>query len=248
MSRPVKALIAVVVSLVVLAGVAEWGLRIAIPNVVEREVRSNLDLPHSHPVEVKLGGSALLNALRGGVGDIDVEIVDAPVADGVQATLAFHAERIPFAVTSAEMSDAEASIFVLSGDLDPVISWLTSGAADSGKPHRGDLVVGRTIDAFGFSVPLEATINLSVEDGKVRVVPTGLSAVGFDMSADRLAAATGGLLDPLLSPHLVCVDDRIPAGVTLDKITVAPGGVRVNVSLASDFLSNEAQHELGTCE
>ena len=248
MSRPVKALIAVIISLVVLAGVAEWGLRLAIPSVVEGEVRSNFDLPRNHPIDVELGGSALLHALGGGIGDISVEIVDAPVADGVQATLAFRAERIPFAATYADMSDASASIFVMSSDLDPVISWLTSGAADSGKTRRGDLVVGRTIDAFGFSVPVEAAISLSVEDGNVRVVPTGLSAVGFDMSADRLAAATGGLLDPLLSPHVVCVDDRIPEGVTLEEITVARTGVRVNVSLAPDFLSNPEQRENGSCE
>lgn len=247
MPRWLKVLIALVVSVGVLAGLAEWGLRLMVPGIVETQVRSKLDLPRSHPVEVTLGGSALLHAVQGGVGDIEVEVPDAPVVDGVVATLAFRADRVPFAVTTSEMTGANASIFVPAERLGPAISLLTSGVADSGKTSGGELVVGRTIDVLGFKVPIEATLKLSIDDGQVFVEPTGLSAVGFDMSADQLLAATGGFLEPLLSSRSMCVSDRLPAGVVLQDVRVTAGGARIDVSLAPDFLTDAAQQELGTC-
>ncbi|KIP51466.1 LmeA family phospholipid-binding protein [Leucobacter komagatae] len=248
MPRSLKVIIALVVSIGVLAGLGEWGLRLLVPGIVETQVRSKLDLPKSHPVDVELGGSALLHAIRGGVGDIEVDIPDAPVVDGVTATLTFRADQVPFAVTTGDIENPTASIYVPAANLGPVISMLTSGVADTGKTSGGDLVVGRTIDALGFQVPIEATLKLSVEDGMVRVEPTGLSAVGFDLSAEQLAAATGGLLDPLLSSRVMCVSDKLPAGVTLEQIRVTTGGASVDVSLTPDFLSNAAQRAPGTCE
>lgn len=247
MPRWGKALIAIAVTLLVLAGAGELGLRSIIPGVVEGQVREQLNLPKSHPVDVALGGSTLLHALQGGVGNIDVEVPDAQVTDGVEATLSFHADRVPFAVTSGEMSGATASAYVSSANLGPVISTLTNGLADEGRTLGGSLIVGKTISAFGFSVPLEGTLKLSVTDGDVRVEPTGLSAVGFDLSTDQIVAATGGLLEPLLSARVVCIADQIPAGITLDGVDVATGGVRVDVVIADDFLSNAAERDLGTC-
>lgn len=247
MPRWSKVLLTLVIVTGVLAGLGEWGLRLAIPGIVQTAVREQLDLPRSTPVDVSLGGSALLAALGGGVGNVGVEVPDAPVADGVRASLKFHADRVPFAVTSGELSDATASIFVDAADLGPVISLLTGGVADSGKTNGGALTVGRSIDAFGFSVPIEATLKLSIVDGNVRVEPAGLSAVGFDLDASQLANATGGLLDPLLSPRLVCVADRLPAGITLRDVRVTTGGVRLDVALSDDFLSNDAARQLGTC-
>ncbi len=247
MPRWGKVLLVFVAMLIVLAGVGEFGLRTVIPGIVQGQIRDKLNLPKSHPVDVELGGSALLHAIQGGVGDIDVEVPDAPVADGVEATLSLHADRIPFAVTSGEMRGATASVFVPSSKLSSVISTLTSGLADEGRTLGGTLIVGKTITAFGFSVPLEGTLRLSAIDGEVQVTPAGLSAVGFDLNTDQIVAATGGLLEPLLSPRVICIADQVPQGVTLEKIDVATGGVRVDVALADDFLSNSARLELGTC-
>lgn len=248
MRRWVKVAIAVGVTLVVLVGAAEIALRMIIPNVVDRELREQLDLPRQHPIDIELGGSTVLHALGGGVGDITVDIPDAPVMEGLTASLTLTADRVPFSVTSGDLSGAEASVFVSSDELGPVISMLTSGVADTGRTSSGMLVVGREISAFGFTVPIEGRLQLSTVDGQVRIEPKGLSAVGFDLAAEQLAASTGGLLDPLLSPHILCIDDQIPAGLTLKDIYVGVTGVRVSVALAPDFLSNPEQQQPGVCE
>ncbi|MGO3147944.1 MAG: LmeA family phospholipid-binding protein [Leucobacter sp.] len=248
MPRWVKVSIAIVVTLLVLGGVGELGLRSIIPGIVQSQLRDQLNLPKNHPVDVELGGSALVYALQGDIGDIDVEVPDAPVTDDVIATLGFHADRVPFSVTSGDITGASASVFVSSAQLGPVISLVTGGLADDGRTQGGTVVVGKSVDAFGFSVPLEGRLKLSVIDGDVKVEPTGLSAVGFDLDTDQIVAATGGLLEPLLSPRVVCVSDQIPAGITLEHVKVATGGVRIDALLAPDFLSNPEQLELGSCE
>ena len=248
MKRWVKVLIVVAASLVVLGGVAEWGLRMLAPGIIQQEVRKSLNLPKSHPVEVELGGSALFHAIGGGLGDVSVEVPDAPIVEGLTATLSFEADRVPFAAKTQAMSEARASIFVTQAELDPVISLLTNGVATSGTTSGGELVVGRELGVFGFSVPITARLAVTAEDGAVRIEPRGLTAVGFDLSAEQLAAATGRLLDPLLSPHLVCVSDKIPVGVTIERIDVAMNGVRVDVRLAPTLLSDAAQRQPGTCK
>lgn len=247
MRRALKIVIALVVTVGVLAGLGEWGLRLAIPGVVKTIAQEQLGIPSSHPVEVDMGGSALLHAIGGGVGDISVEIPDAPVADGVRATLIFSADRSPFDPSKGDMTGATAAIYVPTADLGPIISLLTNGVVDSGKTSSGELVVGRQLEALGFTVPIEATLGLTAVDGEVLVEPRGLSAVGFDLSVDQLASATGGLLDPLLSARQLCVREWLPAGATLSDIRITKNGARVEFALAPDFLSNPQQQEPGTC-
>lgn len=247
MPRWVKVIIALVLTLGVLGGLAEWGLRLAVPGIVEGAVRQKLDLPRSHPVDVELGGSALLHAIRGGVGDISVEVPDAPVADGVRATLTFRAEQVPFGVTSGAMTAPHAEIFVPADDLGPVISLLTNGVADTGKTSSGELVVGKQLEALGFTVPIEATLGLSVVDGEVLVEPRGLSAVGFDLTTEQLAAATGGLLEPLLSARQICVAEWLPRGATLRDVKITASGARVAFALSPTLLSDSAEQQRGTC-
>lgn len=248
MRRWAKLTIAGAVSLAVLAGGAEIALRALVPNIIAGALRESLAIPSDHPVAVEMQGPAVWYALGGNIGNADVTIPHAEVAEGVTATLRFHADRVPFNVTGGDLRGGIASVYVSNSQLSPVISMLTSGVADSGRTRDGDIAVGRTIDAFGFSVPLEATLNVSVESGGiVRVVPKGLSAVGFDLDAEQLGAATGGLLEPLLSAHDVCVADQLPAGVTLTVIDVTPRGVEVEAKLADDFLSNPSQLEMGSC-
>lgn len=248
MPRWGKWLIGLVVGIAVLAVIAEFALRAIIPNVLGNALRDGLNLPKNHPVEVTMGGLAVGYAITGDMGDIDVQIPDAPVVEGVEASLSFHADRAPFDVTKGEIQGGTASAFVTTKQLTPLITLFTNGVADSGGLKDGDLAVGRTIDAFGFTVPLEATLQLGIEDGEVRIDPTGLSAVGFSFDADQLAAATGGLLKPLLESRLVCVSDRIPQGITLTAIDVMRTGVQVEADLDPQLLSNPQQLELGSCE
>lgn len=239
----------VIAVLALLAGAGELALRLIIPGVIEGAVRSELQLSDDHPVDVELGGSTLLGALRGGVSDVSVAAPDVPIVDGLTADARVHADFTPFNPTSGAMEGATAALTVPKDELGPTIELLTQGIAQSGEVRGDDLVVGRSLDLFGQSVSLEASLHLGVEDGEVTVAPTGVKAAGFDLSAEQLGNATGSLLDPILKPQALCIADRLPRGVELTAVDLSTtGSVTLRAALSPTILSDPKQQELGSCE
>ena len=102
-------IIAALFAIAALAGLAELGLRAIIPNVIAGLVRENLHLSAKHPVEVELGGSALLHALAGTVGDVTLRVPALKVMDGIEVDMAATAASIPFNPGNGEIKGASAS-------------------------------------------------------------------------------------------------------------------------------------------
>lgn len=247
-TRPWRRVLAVLLGIALLAGAAEFALRLIIPGVIGGIVRDELHLTEDHPVEVSLGGSALLHALRGGIGDVSVEIPNAPLIEGVVLDARVHADFSPFDPQTGEIRGGTASLTVPKDQLGPVIALLTSGVAQTGEVRGDELAVGRTVEAFGQQLTITARIALDVHGGDVEIEPRGVEAAGLELSAEQLSQATGSLLDPILQPQTVCVRDRIPAGVVLaDVVLSSTGSVRIEADLDPRILSDPAQLEPGVC-
>ncbi|QIK62725.1 DUF2993 domain-containing protein [Leucobacter viscericola] len=241
-------ILSVVVVLGVLIGGAEFALRMIIPGVIEGVVRGQLHLTADHPVEVELGGSALLSAVQGGVGDVTINIDKVPLLDGVETDATFHAAKVPFNPLSGKISDGTVELVVPKDQLGNVVKMVTSGVAQTGEVQGGSLAVGRSVELFGQQVGLTAKIGLKVKDGAVEIEPQGVNAAGFDLNAEQLAAATGTLLDPILKPQTVCVKDQLPAGVTLTDITLSStGSARITADLSPGIFSDPKQQAKGSC-
>ncbi len=236
-----------------IAGV-EVALRAIIPGIIATSIRDSFGLSVDQPVEVELQGSALLPALSGRVGHVDVTVPNVEVFEGIHATLQASADSMPFDPTAGSVDDATASVTVSSRSLGQVVSLATNGLADIGEIVGDQVRVGTQLSLFGFEVPFTALLALSVSDGELLVEPTAVQVTGFDFSVDELRNLTSGPIAELLSPHLICVSDRIPQGITLTDLTVqqrlvAPqASVTLSVALAPDILSDPAQLEMGTCE
>lgn len=244
-----KRLIGFVVVLGVLAGAAELALRFIIPSVVETAVRDKLNISRDEPVDVTLGGSALLHALTGRIGDLAVDASNVSLIDGVTADVTLTAASIPFNPTSGEMRDGAASLTLQNDQIDPVVALLTRGVAESGQVQDDELLVSRSVTVLGINVPVTAGLSFGVDSGAVTVEPTSVGAAGLDLSAEQIAAATGSTLDAILQPHTVCIADQLPQGVTLTDIDLSQAGeIRISASLAPGLLSDETQLENGTCD
>lgn len=242
-------LIAVVVVVGLLGAAAEFALRLIIPGVIAGAVRTELKLTDDHPVDVSLGGSTLLNAVRGGVGDVTVEVPDAPVMNGIQADGSLHADLVPFNPTSGDITNGTVDLTLDKDQLGPVISLLTQGVAQTGEVQGGELVVGRSVETFGQQLTISARLGVKAVDGAVEIDPLGLSAAGFDLSTEQLAQATGSLLDPILKPQTVCIADQLPRGITLTDIVLSStGSVTLKASLAPGIISDSAEQQQGTCD
>ena len=234
--------------LALLGGAAELALRMIIPGIVSAQVRQALDLSADHPVETELGGSVALRALTGRVGDVSVRVPGAPVVSGIVADLSAHADSVPFNVASGEISGGTARITLAPEQLDSAIALLTRGVAQTGEVDQGELVVGRSVDLFGQSIPLQVRLALSVVDGDVVLSPTSVDLVGLSLTAEQLSAATGTLLDPILRPAPLCVRSEIPAGITLTDIGLSStGSASVDVALSPRILNDAALRQPGVC-
>ncbi|QIM19035.1 DUF2993 domain-containing protein [Leucobacter coleopterorum] len=241
-------ILSVVVVLGVLVCGAEFALRMIIPGVIENVVRGQLKLTSDHPVEVDLGGSALLSAVQGGVGDVTINIDKVPLLDGVETDATFQAAKVPFNPLSGKITNGTVELVVPKDQLGSVVKMLTSGVAQTGEVQNGSLVVGRSIELFGQEVGLTAKLGLKVNDGAVEIDPQGVNAAGFDLTAEQLADATGTLLDPILQPQTVCVRDQLPAGVTLTDITLSStGSARIKADLNPGIFSDSKQQQPGSC-
>src|SRR5690606_35258355 len=145
-------------------------LRLIIPNVIAGAVREQLHLSSDHPVQVDLGGSALLYALSGRVGDVGVEIADAELVEGLRGSVQLHADAVPFDFANGEIQEATARLTLDREQLPEAISLLTGGIADSGAVRDGDLVIGRSVEIFGVGVEVSVTLGLAVNpDGTVAI-------------------------------------------------------------------------------
>jgi hypothetical protein len=248
-----RALIAVLI-VGLLAGAAELALRALVPNIVANSIRDGFQLPADHPVDVELHGLQLIPALSGRVGPVELWVQDIEVVDGIEASLHASAESMPFDPSRAELEGARASVSVPSSSLGEVVSLATNGLVDIGRVEGDEVVVGTELSLFGFDVPLTARLALSVQDGQLLVEPTGVKVTGFDFTAQELRDLTGGAIGELLHPHVVCVSDRLPQGITLTQLSIQDAWVAsgatltLGASLAPDLLSNPEQFELGSCE
>lgn len=243
-----KKLLGVVVALAVLGGAAEFAIRLIVPGVIENTVRSQLKLSGDHPVDVSLGGSALLNAFRGGIGDVSVAVPDTPLVDGIVADAAVHADLVPFNPLNGEIRDGTVQLTVPQDQLGPVVALLTKGVATTGEVRDGNLVVGRSVTLLGQEIPLTIALDVSVANGDVVLEPQQVSAAGLDLTAEQITQATGALLDPVLHPEPVCVRDQLPAGVTLTDLTLSStGNAVIEAKLAPTAVSDPAMRAKGSC-
>lgn len=234
-----------------LAGVAELGLRAIIPNVIAGLVRDNLHLKADHPVEVQLGGSALLHTLTGRVGEVTMQVPGIKVLEGIEADLSASADSIPFNPTTGEMTGVTASATIPSNDMTALVSLVSDGMIDEGTVHNGEIELGRTMEMFGWETQIAASLALSIQDGDVLVDPTEIKAAGFDLTAEQLRPLLGETAAALLDTHTVCVRDRLPAGITLTGIDLranaGSGSATVTAKIAPDLLSNPKQMQTGSC-
>lgn len=247
--RPWLRLITVLGVIGLLLGAAELALRLIIPGVIATAVRDSFDLSDDHPVEVGLEGSAVLHALTGRVGGVNVEVLDVPVLEGVAVTVHASAASVPFDVSKGRIDGATASVTIPRDQLDPLISLATSGLAQSAEVRHGNLQIGRKIDFFGVGIPLEVTLAISVADGNVVVDPVTIGAAGAELTAAEISRLSLGSLRGILTEQSICVRDRMPVGVTLTSIEFSStGDARISADLSPEMLSNPAELEYGSCK
>lgn len=247
--RPwLKRLLIIFVVLVLLITAAEVALRLILPGAIASAVRSEVGLTEDHPVEVSLGGLAVSHAVTGRVGDIDLHIEEMLIMGAVSGQIDVRADSIPMRPTSGELRGGVAKITLDGQQLDPAIELITGGFATTGEARGDEILVGGAVPMFGQEVAVSVALAVDIADGDVVITPGTLNAAGFELSSEQIADFAGGILDPMLSSHTICVRDQLPKGITLTDIHLSSTGtVSIVADLDPEILSDPAQQEPGSC-
>lgn len=243
-----KRLVIIVVVVALLIAAAEVALRLILPGVIASAVRQEVGLTEDQPVDVDLGGLAVAHAVTGRVGDIDLHIDEMPIMGAVSGQIDVHADSLPMRPTSGDLRGGIAKITLDEEQLDPAIELITGGFASTGEVRGDEILVGGAVPMFGQEVAVSVALAVDIADGDVVVTPGTLNAAGFELSSEQIADFAGGILDPMLGSHTICVRDQLPQGITLTDVTVSSTGtVAIEADLAPGILSDPAQQEPGTC-
>ncbi|MGR2753181.1 LmeA family phospholipid-binding protein [Agromyces arachidis] len=205
-------------------------------------VAANLPEGVEGDVEVEIRGfSALWQFVTGRFDEVALSAPDL-VVEGVPLAADVVLYGVPVQ-QGEEIARAEAVVRLDEASVDDI-------AAAQGVPGGltlGDDAVSYTdeLDLLGFAVGFTVTAEPEAAGDTVL-----LRAVGAEIEAAGGSLDATGLVDRILGgePVPICVADRLPEGVEVSAVDVAPGEVEVRLE-ASDFpLDADAVRTRGTCD
>ncbi|WAB80936.1 DUF2993 domain-containing protein [Microcella daejeonensis] len=213
----------VVVALVVVAAIiAESVVRQQADARVADEVRSALSLPAEQPVDVRIAGASVLLQLLGGRLD-EVEVTaDRIEVPPFQGDLALILTGVP--LDPAQPVDAVSATVTVPEE---VVRAAGEGFLElpfQGLELEDGLIrLATALPVFGAELPLTVALEPSVEAGALVLTPTDVAlADGADVPLGDLLGLLG--LDAeggALAAPTICVDERLPAGISLRSVVVA---------------------------
>lgn len=238
----VKRLLIAVLTIAILGALAEFGLRAFMPSVIEGGVRIPLRVAQTSAVDVTMEGSAALNALRGRIADVSVTAENVPLDEEVSARADMSVGSVPLLPLVGRLRDGTASFTIPADQLSRAMGMMTAGAVHDAEMREGALFAEGAFVVEGFELPFSGAFEFAADSGDIVVTPGELSVP----EAVQLPEAVRGQLS---APRTVCIADRLPKGVTVTGIDVAPSGeITLEAKLSEGLLSNPEDRFRGTCE
>lgn len=228
-----RALLGILIAIALLAAGFVIADRVAenmASNLVAQQLSTRLHLPHRPTVNIA-GFPFLTQVASGDYQEIDISIPSLPAlsasVDDVVAT-ARDVHASPFAGGAAGVQSASARTVALSGRIPLSSIPLPPGFTATDSDSR--LRVSGSISALGFSVPVTATEQITLEGSTVKFRPTNIQARAGGARLDVSGTAAKQLT---LSVDL----SGLPFHARLTRLTISRWGLRVagqarNVSLA----------------
>ncbi|MBM7831158.1 hypothetical protein JOE59_001863 [Agromyces cerinus] len=230
--------LAVVVALVVVADLVARG--IAEQRVAE-EIEANLPDGVEGDVTVAIGGFSVIGQYLSGTMQ-HVEL-DAPAltVEGAPIAVSVVAEGMPVDLASP----VEQLTATITADADSINQLITVAGVETGLT-LGDGTVGYegSIEIFGLPITYQVTATPVAAGDSVLLEPEGVEVGAVGASID-----VSGVIERLLGgdPLEICIADRLPEGVQLESIAVAPGAAAIRLQADGLVLDSASLEQKGTC-
>jgi hypothetical protein len=238
---------AVVLVVVAVVGyvVAENMARDYARTTIRDELASALSLDPAHPMDIDLGGgSFVLQAVRGTIDQVTVDVDDVPLGD-IEGSLSIAAAGIPLD-QAAPVETLTARATIDPADVQKLRGYISDIDPDSITLGDGVVDVATTLDAGFLTIPVSAGITPSVADGGLRFAATSVTINGAELSvADLLDGPLGSVAGDLLPTQSFCIAQYLPASLVLTGVDVSPE--RLELAFTGDSVVLAALDETGAC-
>jgi DUF2993 family protein len=240
-ARVVITIAAILVALIAIVIVVDVVGRTVAEQRVAEEIEANLPEGVEGDVDVAIGGFSVIAQYLSGT--MEQVTLTAPelVVQGAPLDVTVVAEGVPVDLESpvreldAVINASEASV-----------NRLVALAGVEGGVRLGEGTVGYDgeIELLGFPVGYAVTARPTAAGDTVLLEP-----VGVEVNAGGNTLDVSGIIERLVGsdPVEICVADRLPAGVEVESIAVAPGAARIDLAAQGLTLDTASLQQTGTC-
>lgn len=234
----VGVVLAVVVALVVVADIVARD--IAEQRVAE-EIEANLPDGVDGDVSVTIGGFSVIGQyLSGTMQHVELDAPELTV-EGAPLAVSVVAEGMPVDLASP----VDRLTATITADADSINQLITVAGVETGLT-LGDGTVGYEgrVEIFGLPITYQVTATPVAAGDSVLLEPEGVEVGAVGASID-----VSGIVERLLGgdPLEICIADRLPEGVELESIAVAPGAAAIRLQADGVVLDATSLEQKGTC-
>jgi hypothetical protein len=235
-------LVLLVAAVIVLDGAA----RSYASTMIADKVRSSLSIPASEPVDVTVGGaSVLLQLLSGKLDRVDVDVPTLSIGN-LTGDGSLTATGIP--IDQSKPVDAlQVRFSADQAGLQKLLAGVTGLPANTVALANGAVQVSTSISVFGQALPVGISFTPAAKSGELQLTPTSVQVSGKTFTATELKTTLGSAGASLLNTRQVCVANQLPAGFTLDSVTVSGSTLSLAVSAKQVAMSTAVLSSKGSC-
>jgi hypothetical protein len=226
--------------------VAEILIRDYATDRVKTQVAEGLALESKDDVSVAFGGSMVLQAIRGVIGQADVT-VDGATFGPLTGDLDIRAEGVP--LDSAQPVDRlEITMRVAEENVAELGDYLTGVEVADIALAAPEILVETEFTLLAFAVPVELGLEPAAVEGALGFTPSSIEVAGRRLTADELRSSEfGGLAEPLLEQRQVCIAEYLPEALVLQDVDVVGNELVAKFAGESVVLSEAELTAVGSC-
>jgi hypothetical protein len=242
------ALAIVAILLVVGFFIADGFAKTYAENYVRERIVDVLQLDPAADVVVDLGtGSVLLQAARGAIDEVDVQ-VDTITFGEISGAARITATEVPLDsskpvdVLDIEVTVTEENVKKLSGFM--------SGIELTSIDIENELIrIGTEFSVVFFTVPVSVDLQPTAQDGGINFDPVTILLGDDEISVADLRASPefSAIAGDLLASRDFCVASFLPQALTIDRVDIVGTDLVLGIDGDGTALSDPALSTLGTC-
>ncbi|WP_127820089.1 LmeA family phospholipid-binding protein [Microbacterium sp. CPCC 204701] len=235
----------VIVLAVVAWFAAEVIARQIVTGVVRDQVRSQLALPESQPIDVDIPGAMIPQLVGGTLDELTMASDDVEVGR-FAGDVVVVAQDVP--IRGGSMGGATATVTLDEEQLRGLVSTIAAFPADTVSIDAPVVTMSMRVPLFGVGVPVGVALTPDAVDGDIVLTPASLRLAGAEVGADALRDQFGQVADLVLRDWTVCVAQYLPAGVTLTDVAVDGEVLVAGFDVDGAITTDPALRATGSCE